>query len=153
MAAMDSATLVKTEPFRAELASAGFYTRPFPDALRSRMLDEIQRKVALLVGGGEPERGVDSRTVTDLALAIDDTAWGDRMSRGFRVFSDPLSRPLHDWACRTIMAEHGRSRSAATIVFADEVARNPELKPDTMAFVWRCVRPGRNDIGAPHQDS
>jgi hypothetical protein len=124
----------------------GFYTQPFPDALRSEMLAHIEERIYHVAGVGREV------SIEKAAASIEDGVWARQMHRAFRMFFPPLADKIYRWAHKEIASEFGVDTMEINRVSQTELSLNPQLQPGDLVVYWRAVRPFKPDAGRPHRD-
>lgn len=128
-----------------EMKEKGFVIIPFPSSIKDVMLKHIQGYVAEVTRSSEDN-------LTAAVMRLSDEEFSSFLgAKPFRMFPDEVSRILAHWVA-TLSPLIGGARAGINYVNAYERKTNPRLRPDSYDVFWRCVRPGKGDVGAPHAD-
>lgn len=128
----------------------GFVTVPFPATLSAEMLGHIRQYVAHATGLpiGD-DAGPDE--LTRAIMTLSDADFVDRFRKPLRMFPDDIGAGIYEWV-ESLAPSLGGSRAGINYVSPLECEGNPALKATSFDVFWRCVRPGKPDVGQPHAD-
>lgn len=124
-----------------EILKNGYKILPFPPELPKVMTTHILSYIAQITGSNKLES----------ILSLSDEEFIKKFHKGFRIFPSSVSNQISSWA-QSFASILGGEKAAINYVSAYEISKNPTLKKDTIDSFWRCVRPGKPDVGAAHCD-
>ena len=93
----------------------------------------------------------DYNNISHQVMALTESHFRSQFSKPYRFFKPELAPDLMAFAQTCADYVGGRS-GEISLVSPAEIEANPELKPSSLDAFWRCVRPGRDDVGRPHAD-
>lgn len=82
-------------------------------------------------------------------LKLTDDEFVQKFAKPFRMFPDSVAALALDWI--QTLPIRGK-KTGINYVCPDERKKNPALREDSYDIFWRCVRPGKPDVGAAHCD-
>ncbi|MDR3623849.1 MAG: phytanoyl-CoA dioxygenase family protein [Chlamydiales bacterium] len=133
-----------------EMQRNGFMIIPFPDELSTSMVSHIKSFVQGSVH--DKEEVMDHETsLTDLVTMLSDEEFVKRYSKPQRMFPEQVTKKAIAWV-EGLASFLGGSRAGVNFVSEDEYTQNAKLNRYSYDVFWRCVRPRKADIGAPHCD-
>jgi hypothetical protein len=133
-----------------EMQRNGYVVFPFPPELSAAMKSHILAFMGL-AGSSSKQNGGSLRELTDRAARYDDEQFTETFAKPFRMFPAHVASLAVLWV-ESLSAVLGGQRSGVNFVSSEERQKNPALKPDSFDIFWRCVRPGKPDVGAAHAD-
>ncbi|HSX13961.1 MAG TPA: phytanoyl-CoA dioxygenase family protein [Chlamydiales bacterium] len=136
-----------------QMDERGYSLLPFPQELRALMLSHIETHLRELGSGYVGAKKALEMPLEQVALAVPDEIWSEKMNRAFRMFPKGVAQKIFEWADEKVRKKVGRTRSDINRVPAEEVKINPKLDKKALVIYWRCVRPGKPDAGRPHRDA
>lgn len=140
------------KPIRTSEAMSrdGFVVVPFPAELSAQMTAHIRRFVGAATGKSIGNNaGLDE--LTQALATLSDDAFIDKFRKPMRMFPDDIAQGIYAWAEQT-GRDLGGARAGINYVSALERDGNPALTAKSFDTFWRCVRPGKPDVGRPHAD-
>lgn len=142
---MEGAVSIRTSK---EMQDNGFVIFPFPAELGTAMRAHISR----YMGVSSPATGNDLiKRLTEKSLGFQDEEFTRIFSKPFRMFPDPVANLAVEWV-ESLVNQFGGKRTGVNYVSTDEREKNSALRKDSYDVFWRCVRPGKPDVGAAHCD-
>jgi hypothetical protein len=133
-----------------EMQKNGFLIYPFPSDIREAMLKQI----CCYIGVDHSSDLSEARLIDELTKRLQsysDEAFVKRFAKAFRMFPDSVTAQVNKWV-EGLALFLGGSRAGINYVSLEERATNPRLREDSYDVFWRCVRPGKPDVGAAHCD-
>ena len=128
----------------------GFMIIPFPCELSELMLVQAREHIRQSTGVTMAD-DADVEEFTRAMLTLSDEAFVKKFKKPFRIFPDRIGGRVLDWVAG--MAEFlGGRRAGINYISAAEQRDNPALMETSYDVFWRCVRPGKPDVGQPHAD-
>ena len=137
---------VKNSPLERKtplLQEAGYASIPFPSNLATLLHTSIEQYIAKATGSSAP-------SLTERLFALSDRDFIAKFSKPFRIFPDPIGYALADWVSG-LTSYLGGNRSGINYICPSEMEANPQLQAKSYDTFWRCVRPGKPDVGKPPQ--
>jgi len=128
----------------------GFVTVPVPAELCGQMLGHIRGYIAEATGirvtdNAGPEE------LTRAIMTLSDETFVDKFKKPLRMFPDGVGGSASAWI-ESLSRTLGGSRTSINYVSPLEREGNSALKPTSFDVFYRCVRPGKPDVGQPHAD-
>lgn len=129
---------------RREMREQGFMVIPFP----AEIVEDARRHIAAFIADAAPTA---EAHLTQAVMSLSDEAFVRTFRKPFRMFPDAISAKVVAWV-EGLAGRLGGARAGVNYVAEDEHRANAKLQPDSFDIFWRCVRPGKGDVGAPHCD-
>ena len=123
---------------------------PFPRKLAEAMKAHIYSFMGIPVASKEPERDLLEK-LTEKSASYTDEEFTQKFAKPFRMFPDSVSKLAIEWVSSLVGQLEGK-RTGINYICQDEREKNKTLRPDSYDCFWRCVRPGKPDVGAAHCD-
>lgn len=127
-----------------EMIRNGYMIIPFPQDIALALMRHIRFFIAQVTQKPALE-------LTEAMMSLSDEEFERRIQKPFRMFPHRESNFLSDWI-KDFAPFLGGEQSAISYVSRRDMNVNPELKEDSLEVYWRCVRPGKPDVGAAHCD-
>ena len=128
-----------------EMLEKGFIVIPFPNVLKEQMLQHIRSYIGQVTHRNEED-------LTKSVMSLSDENFSNILgNKPFRMFPDHVAKELYEWASN-LDSFLGGVQAGINYVNESEAKINQQLREDSYDIYWRCVRPGRKDIGAAHAD-
>jgi hypothetical protein len=124
----------------------GYLIFPFPQELLKAMRAHICKFM-----GVQPTDPEALEKLTAKSLLCGDEEFTQKYSKAFRMFPDSVAHLAERWVAG-LAKQLGGQRAGINYVSEDEKRKNSALRSDSLDVFWRCVRPGKPDVGAPHCD-
>ena len=132
------------------MARDGFILFPFPFDLAKAMKEHIFAFLGISSAGTMSEKEILKRA-TEKSLTYSDEEFTQKFAKPFRMFPDSVARIALNWV-ESLREPFGGKKIGVNYVCAEERAKNSQLREDSFDLFWRCVRPGKPDVGAAHCD-
>lgn len=130
-----------------EMNRDGFLIFPFPAELAAAMKSHISNFMGI--------QTVNSfeliNKLTEKALLYGDTEFVQKFAKPFRMFPKSVADLASEWVS-SLATQLGGQRAGINYVSLGEREKNSNLQKDSYDVFWRCVRPGKPDVGAAHCD-
>jgi len=128
----------------------GFMIIPFPAELSGLMLGQAREYIGQATGVPvAKEAGVEE--LTKAALKPSDDAFVQKFKKPMRILPDRIGSQVLKWV-EGLAAFLGGNRAGVNYISEAEQKENPTLNTTSYDIFWRCVRPGKPDVGQPHAD-
>jgi phytanoyl-CoA dioxygenase PhyH len=128
----------------------GVLTHPFPAELSDMMIRHMRRYIAKATGVAVSDKA-DCAELTAAVSTLSDEAFIQKFSKPLRMFPDAIGGAVCRWV-EDFGELLGGTRSGINYISKLEQNGNPALTSTSFDVFWRCVRPGKPDIGQPHAD-
>jgi len=133
-----------------EMKKNGFIIFPFPKNLSSSMKNHIVEFMEVPLSSFKNEEEI-HKNLTEKSLSYSDAEFIETFPKPFRMFSDAVARQALNWV-NDLTHQFGVKQAGINYVCLNERKKNPSLRENSYDVFWRCVRPGKPDIGAAHCD-
>lgn len=129
----------------SEMQEKGFMIIPFPERLKDLMRHHIRSYIGKASNSG-------GNDLTKNVQNLSDEEFGKKLgSKPLRMFPRAIADELYSWASN-LSDFLGGIQCGINYVSLVETKQNPDLSENSYDVFWRCVRPGKGDVGAPHAD-
>ncbi len=126
-----------------EMQTKGFMVLPFPQAIKAKMRAHLESYIHRVTNHSGP--------LLEALSTLSDEQFVQYFKKPLRMFPDSVSKEVVSWV--ESRAEFlGGNRSGINYVSREEREGNPALHEHSYDLFWRCVRPGKADVGAAHAD-
>ena len=122
----------------------GFMVIPFPREL----LIALQQHIGNFIRRLSEDKHL---SLTEIVTSLPDPEFVGKFHKAFRIFPDSIGSQMHSWASK-FSRFLGGEQVSINYVCDSEREKNPTLKQESYDIFWRCVRPGKPDVGKPHCD-
>lgn len=127
----------------------GYIIFPFPQELAQAMKSHIFQFMGVQTDGLNEAEAL--KKGAEISLSYSDEDFVKKYAKPMRMFPDSVAELAVHWIAS--LREHfGGERTGINYVCKEERDKNPALREDSYDVFWRCVRPGKPDIGAAHCD-
>lgn len=127
-----------------EIQKKGFMIIPFPESLKDTMRHYIRSYIEGIAGA--------EKDLTKSVMKLADEDFSRNLgSKPLRMFPQTIANELYSWAA-SLAHFLGGIQCGINYVSLVERKQNRNLSEDSYDVFWRCVRPGKGDVGAPHAD-
>jgi hypothetical protein len=133
-----------------EMKRNGYLIFPFPAELSAAMKAHIFQFMGLQKPSSVPEKEIIQK-LTEKSMTYADEAFTEKFSKPFRMFPESVAQIAVNWV-EGLAKQLGGKRAGINYVSTDEREKNTSLRKDSFDVFWRCVRPGKPDVGAAHAD-
>lgn len=133
-----------------EMKKNGFIILPFPKILSSTMKTHIAEFMEVSLSSFKNEEELHKK-LTEKSLSYSDVEFTEIFAKPFRMFSDAIAYQVLDWVNR-LTHQFGGKQAGINYVCLNERKKNLALREHSYDVFWRCVRPGKPDVGAAHCD-
>lgn len=123
---------------KKELERDGFLVYPFP-----KLLSDAMKAHILQFFNVPPDK------LTEKSQSFTDEEFTQKFAKPFRMFPDSVAALAVDWVKGL---SFGAPKAGINYICPDERKKNPALREDSYDIFWRCVRPGKPDVGSAHCD-
>ena len=128
----------------------GFMIIPFPTDLSELMQGQARDYIGQATGVSLT-KDAGAEELTRAVLKPSDDVFVQKFKKPLRILPDPIAGRALKWV--EGLAEFlGGRRAGIDYVSEAERQENPALNATTYDVYWRCVRPGKPDVGQPHAD-
>jgi hypothetical protein len=128
----------------SEMRENGFVVIPFPLEIVRAMKSHIDDYVSSLIVGPQS-------TITERLTTLSDDEFVRDFRKPLRIFPDQISGKVVRFV-EGLTGRLGGSRAGINYISEAEFQGNAKLHANSFDIFWRCVRPGKGDVGAPHCD-
>ncbi len=128
----------------------GFMTIPFPAELCERMTQHIHGHIRQATDIPITENAP-VEELTRAVARLSDDGFVEQFRKPLRMFPHELGGAVAEWI-GSLAGFLGGSRSGINYISPAEHDANPTLQATSHDVFWRCVRPGKPDVGQAHAD-
>lgn len=128
----------------------GYLIFPFPRELSLAMKTHIAQFMGAEKISEQNEAEMVKR-ITEKSMTYTDELFTEIFSKPFRMFPASVAQLAINWV-ESLAALLGGKRAGVNYVSEEERKKNKTLGKDSYDIFWRCVRPGKPDVGAAHAD-
>lgn len=127
-----------------EMLEKGYMVIHFPVSLKKLMRSHIESYIHKVSPG--------FKDLTEAVMHLSDEHFVEVLgNKPFRMFPDSVAHEIAKWA-EACAPSFGAVQSGINYVNQAELEGNKALHPHSYDTFWRCVRPGKGDVGAAHAD-
>lgn len=130
-----------------ELNTNGFTVIQIPDSLFFEISSGVYACISKLLG----VRLNNLEELTSAVMGLKDEEFVKIFDKTNRFFDIKTAKGINDYV-GSMNEFFGSRMSGVNFISPDEVIRNSKLNSKTLDIFFRCVRPGRPDVGKPHSD-
>ena len=133
----------------SEMEKDGYIIFPFPRELTKAMKSHIFQFMGVQTDGLNETEAL--KKCAEISLSHSDEDFVKKFAKPFRMFPDSVAELTLNWI--TSLKDHfGGLRTGVNYACKEERDQNHALREDSYDIFWRCVRPGKPDVGAAHCD-
>jgi len=133
----------------SDMEKNGYIIFPFPRELAKAMKSHIFQFMGVQFDGLDETEAL--KKCAEISLSYSDEDFVKKFAKPFRIFPDSVAELAVNWI--TSLRDHFEgTQTGVNYVCKDERDKNHALREDSYDIFWRCVRPGKPDVGAAHCD-
>lgn len=129
------------------MAAQGYCLFSVPIELKQKLREAVFCTIAKDQGSLD----VHFEAISQQVMALPDDQFRSDFAKPNRFFAPNLAPDLMRFA-QDCAERVGAREGEISLVSPAEVDANSQLTPSCLDAFWRCVRPGREDVGRPHAD-
>lgn len=133
----------------SDMEKNGYIIFPFPGELAKAMKSHIFQFMGIQIDGLNETEAL--KKCAEISLNYSDEDFVKKFAKPFRMFPDSVAELAVNWIS-SLRDHFGGTRTGVNYACKEERDINYALREDSYDVFWRCVRPGKPDVGAAHCD-
>jgi hypothetical protein len=130
-----------------ELQEKGYVCIQIPTSLFSVFNDGVYASINKLFG----TKLNDLEGLTNFVMGLGDEEFVTVFDKANRFFDIKTSQEINNYV-KGMSSFFDADMAGINFISPDEVKKNPNLSNKTLDIFFRCIRPGKPDVGQPHSD-